>query len=109
MCHQSVGLLQREIESRGIRTASVMHLPNLAQRIRPPRIYCVEAPLGETFSKPYDIKYHREILMGAIEFAATGGPEEIMAAPFRWDDQRKGPVPTDQPDHVAKVVMQEPS
>lgn len=39
MCHQSVGLLQREIESRGIRTASVMHVPNLAESKTSSHVY----------------------------------------------------------------------
>ena len=92
MCHQSVAILQREIESRGIRTASVMHVPNLAVRVKPPRMFIVDAPLGCTFSKPYDFSTHREIVKDVLDFAANGGNEDYFISPYTWDDQTGGLV-----------------
>lgn len=92
MCHQSVALLQREIENKGIRTASVMHVPNLAYRVRPPRVFMVDAPLGSTFSKPYDLVGHRSIVIDVLDFALNGGNEEYFKAPYTWDEQMGGLV-----------------
>ncbi|MDK6855855.1 hypothetical protein ACX3VT_08290 [Aerococcus sanguinicola] len=86
MCHQSVGLVAREIESRGIRTVLVGHFPHIAERIRPPRMYIVDAPLGETFSSAYDYHMHEVIVHEALEFARTGGSELIYYPPYVWKD-----------------------
>ena len=86
MCHQSVGLVQREIERRGIRTVLVGHFPHLAERIRPPRMFIVDAPLGETFSKAYDFETRETLVKEALEFARTGGDELIYYSPYEWDD-----------------------
>lgn len=92
MCHQSVGLLQRAIESKGIRTASVMHVPNLAERVKPPRMFIVDAPLGCTFSKPYDLNGHKSIVQDVLDFAINGGNEDYFESPYKWDDSNGGLV-----------------
>lgn len=82
ICHQSVGLVQREIESRGIRTASIMHLPKLAKKVRPPRMLHIKFPLGRTFSTTaYDIDLQTRIVKDLLEFALDGGSEETKSYP----------------------------
>lgn len=109
MCHQSVGLLQREIEERGIRTASVMHVPNLAMQIKPPRMFIVDAPLGCTFSKPYDFKQHRNIVLDVLDFAMNGGNEDYFVSPYVWDDENGGLIKDEDNVNVNKQFEMESS
>lgn len=107
MCHQSVGLVQREIESRGIRTVLVGHFPHIAERIRPPRMFMVDAPLGETFSKAYDYEMHERVAHDALEFARTGGDEMIYYAPYVWDDHH-GLVYPDNVENPQPILIKNP-
>ena len=77
-----MGLIQREIESRGIRTASIMHLPKVAEKVRPPRMFVVHYQLGETFSFPGMDTTQRKILWELLEFAAKGEAEEVKMTKY---------------------------
>lgn len=107
MCHQSVGLVAREIEKHGIRTVLVGHFPHLAERIRPPRMYMVDAPLGETFSRAYHYDMHETIAHEALEFARTGGDELIYYAPYVWDDH-EGLVLPENIEDPRPIIIKNP-
>lgn len=77
-----MGLIQREIESRGIRTGSIMHLPKVAEKTRPPRMFVVHYQLGETFSFPNMPNIQRTILQDLLKFAALGGDEEVFVSKY---------------------------
>ena len=46
MCHQTVGLVQAELERSGIVTASLSMMPEITRKISPPRALAVPYPLG---------------------------------------------------------------
>ena len=52
MCHQSVGLVQSIIEKSGISTVSITLLPEITERVRPPRTLSVDRPLGYPLGEP---------------------------------------------------------
>lgn len=104
MCHQSVGLVQREIEARGIRTVLTGHFPHIAERIRPPRMFIVDAPLGETFSKAYDFEMHERVVTDAIEFARSSGGEVVAYPPYVWDDEDGLVIPEGMEDAQPIIV-----
>jgi hypothetical protein len=54
MCHQTVGLVQAEIERRGIATVSVTVMPEITGRVAPPRALVVDASLGAPMGAPGD-------------------------------------------------------
>lgn len=54
MCHQTVSLVQTELERRGIVTASLSVLPDITARLAPPRALTVDAPLGAPVGPPND-------------------------------------------------------
>lgn len=64
------------MEAQGIRTASIMHLPRLAEKVRPPRMLTVEFPLGLTFGEPDNPAMHRKVMGQLLDLAVTGGLEE---------------------------------
>lgn len=100
MCHQSVGLVAREIEKQGIRTVLCGHFPGLAERIRPPRMFIVDAPLGETFSMPYHYDMHERVVHDALEFARTSGGEVIAYPPYVWKDHEGLVIPEGQDEII---------
>ena len=62
MCHQTVGLLQSEIERHGIATASITALPEITRRVRPPRALHVPYPLGFPLGEPGNASLQRKVL-----------------------------------------------
>jgi hypothetical protein len=66
MCHQAVGLIQAELERRGIRTASVTMLPEVSAAVRPPRALSVPFPLGYPLGAPRDPELQRRILRALL-------------------------------------------
>ena len=66
MCHQAVGLIQAEMERRGIRTASITMLPEVTAAVRPPRALSVPYPLGYPLGAPRDPEVQRRILRALL-------------------------------------------
>lgn len=62
MCHQAVGLIQAELERRGIRTASITLLPEVTRAVRPPRALSLPFALGYPLGTPGDPPAQRRIL-----------------------------------------------
>lgn len=54
MCHQTVSLVQTELERRGIATASLSVLADITARLAPPRALVVDAPLGAPVGPAHD-------------------------------------------------------
>lgn len=66
MCHQTVGLVQGELESRGLPTASITLLPEITRKLAPPRALSVPYPLGFPLGAAHDAKLQRRILAAAL-------------------------------------------
>ncbi len=67
MCHQSVGLVQAAIERAGIPTVSLSMLPEVTERVRPPRALVVPYPLGYPLGTPGDAGTQTRILLAALD------------------------------------------
>lgn len=74
MCHQAVGLIQAELERRGIRTASITLLPEVTAIVRPPRALSVPYPLGYPLGAPRDPELQRRVLR---ELLALTGRDDV--------------------------------
>ncbi|MDO4679974.1 MAG: hypothetical protein Q4A55_01685 [Aerococcus sp.] len=71
--------MQRKIESRGIRTAAMIHLTNVIKKVRPPRVMVTPYPLGQTFSEePHDRRMQTEAVKKLLALAVNGGKEEVV-------------------------------
>ena len=73
-----MGLIQRELEEKGIRTISLMNLPNIGKIVRPPRIIQVNYSLGIIFGHAGDVETQKRILKKAIAVALSGEPESLL-------------------------------
>ena len=62
MCHQTVSLVQAELERRGIVTVSLSVMPDITRRLAPPRALVGHAPLGAVLGPPNDSGQHLAVL-----------------------------------------------
>ena len=76
-------MIQREIESRGIRTASIVHLPKVAEKVRPPRMMHIRFPLGKTFGRAFNTQLQIRIVKDLLDFAIYGEPEELVRLDYK--------------------------
>jgi len=62
-----VGLVARELESRGIATVCLMLLREVAEKVRPPRSLVVpEFGWGQPLGPPGDAALHRRVALAAL-------------------------------------------
>ena len=86
MCHQSVGLIAREVEAAGIPTLCMTSAYDITQAVNPPRAVFLNYPLGHQTGKPDDPEGQRAILrdaLGALETISK--PGTIVDLPYVWD------------------------
>jgi hypothetical protein len=75
VCHQSVGLLTREIEAAGIPTVTIYTLRVRARSIMLPRVLFTGFPRGQTLGPPNEPQKQVEILRQALRQLETAdGP-----------------------------------
>ena len=85
MCHQSVGLIAREIEAAGVSTLCMSSAWDISAAVRPPRSAFLHYPLGHQTGPPGDPSLQRQIVRAALEAGvALREPGAIAALPFRW-------------------------
>ena len=78
MCHQSVGLIQSVIEKSGIPTVSITLLPEVTERVRPPRALAVDRPLGYPLGEPDNPAMQKNIVMAALELLVRSVQEPLI-------------------------------
>ncbi len=66
MCHQSVGLIQRQVEYAGITTVSISLLREITEKTRPPRALFVPFPLGYPLGEPDNAELQTRIIQAAF-------------------------------------------
>ena len=82
-----MGLIAREIESRGIPTISMSSAYSITAAVCPPRAVYLDFPLGHTAGKPHDPALQRRILSDALDALVTiDAPGTIRRLPYRWSE-----------------------
>lgn len=69
MCHQTVSLVQWELERRGIVTVSLSVMPEVTRTLAPPRALVVHAPLGAPLGPAHDAGRHLAVLRRMLSLA----------------------------------------
>lgn len=96
MCHQSVGLVAREIERAGIPTLCMSSAFDITFTVRPPRGVFVNFPLNHQTGKPDDAPLQRRILLDAFRaFETLWAPGQILTLPYVWDPDDRSWEDTD--------------
>jgi hypothetical protein len=86
VCHQSVGLVAREIEKAGIPTMCISSAWDVTFSVRPPRSVFVNFPLNHETGKANDAPLQRSILLDALRaFETLWSPGQILTLPYVWD------------------------
>jgi len=89
-----VGLICREVESRGIPTVSLSSALSITASVDPPRAVHIDYPLGHTAGKPNDPVSQDAIVRAALEVLAQAErPGELRRLDLRWaenDDWKDG-------------------
>ena len=66
LCHQSVGLVARAIESAGIPTMTLAVVKDVVESVRPPRVALYDGEFGSVAGKPNWPEHQRRILDEAL-------------------------------------------
>jgi hypothetical protein len=86
VCHQSVGLIAREVEAAGIPTLCMTSAYDITQAVNPPRAVFLNYPLGHQTGKPDDSANQRAIVLAALNaFETISKPGTIVELPYVWD------------------------
>lgn len=87
MCNQSVGLIQRGLEERGLASVAISLAPEITRKSRPSRFLFVAHPFGLTFGDVHDDALQKEVLLRSLErgiqIDQTGGG--LIDLGYRWD------------------------
>jgi hypothetical protein len=76
-----VSLVQAAIESRGIVTVSLSVMPEITERVAPPRALVVPFGLGEPLGPPGNPDVHERVVMAMLDMAA----ETAIPITKRWE------------------------
>jgi hypothetical protein len=86
VCHQSVGLIAREVEAAGIPTLCMTSAYDITQAVNPPRAVFLDYPLGHQTGKPDNPANQRAIVLAALNaFETISKPGTIVELPYVWD------------------------
>lgn len=71
LCHQTLGIVARAIEQKGIPTMLISVDRKLTDRVRPPRVAYYQGEFGEVAGKPNWKQYQHRILDEALRWTET--------------------------------------
>jgi len=84
-----VGLIQREIEKRGIPTVGISNVRGYSEKVRAPRTIHLKWPFGHALGEPGKIVQQLTVLTLALEsLEKIEVPGEIIDVPWRWKRER---------------------
>jgi D-proline reductase (dithiol) PrdB len=92
VCHQTVSLVARQLEARGIATVVIGCSRDIVEECGVPRLLFVDFPLGNPCGKPGDVAMQHEVVSLALDVVgAAVAPRTTVQAPMRWgsDDWRE--------------------
>jgi len=85
VCHQSIGLIARQLEDAGIATVSLTSARTITASANPPRAVFVDYPLGRTAGPAGDAATQRSIVEAALALIETADtPGTILDLDLRW-------------------------
>ena len=91
MCHQSVGLGSRHLESAGIPTVVIGSARDIIEEVSVARFLFVDFPLGNPCGKPGDVPMQAKIADLAIDVLENAfAPRTTVQAPVVWDEADQG-------------------
>ena len=88
MCHQTVCLVARHLETHGITTLCLGSALDIFSAGRPPRAVFVDYPLGHSAGKTFDPTDQLAVVRAALGgFASLTTPGDILRLANVWGDE----------------------
>ena len=88
-----MGLLAREIESRGVTTVALALVKEVAEAARAPRFLYLHWPFGHALGEPGHIAQQRTVLYDMLSMAVSAPcPGMVIELPYRWRRETYPPV-----------------
>ena len=87
MCHQTVSLVARHLESNGIPTVILGAARDIVVHCGAPRFAFLDFPLGNPCGRPHDREMQAAIAAAAVDlFETATEPGTIVELPFGWSE-----------------------
>ena len=87
MCHQTVGLVARHLETHGIPTVIMGCAKDIVEHCGVPRFLFSDFPLGNSAGRPFDVESQRQTLELALRTLETApAARTTVQSPLRWTD-----------------------
>lgn len=84
-----MGLIQREIERRGIPTIGVTIVRSYTEKVKPPRTVSLRWPFGHPLGEAFNVPQQKTVLKRAFEeLESIQEPGTIIDLPYRWRRER---------------------
>jgi len=86
VCHQTLSLVARHLESHGIATVVMGCAKDVVEYCGVPRLLFSDFPLGNAAGKPHDVESQRQTMRLALELLETAlAPRTTVQSAQRWD------------------------
>jgi hypothetical protein len=87
VCHQTVSLVARHLESNGIPTVVFGCARDIVEHCGVPRFVFCDFPLGNPCGKPFDAAMQRDIVGRGLDLLERAtAPGTTVVAPWAWGD-----------------------
>jgi len=84
-----VGLIQREIERKGVTTVGISIVREYSRKVKPPRTIFLKWPFGHPLGEPFQTAQQRTVLAEAFHaLYAIREPGAIIDIPLRWKREK---------------------
>lgn len=97
-------MLARAVEMAGIPTVIVTMMPDLAERLRLPRIVGVEFPFGHPFGMPHDRDMQRTVAGAALALYEREDLPARVDVPIAWPVDPKVAYKAWQPHEPSPII-----
>ena len=86
MCHQTVGLVARHLETNGIPTVIMGCAKDIVEHCGVPRFLFSDFPLGNSAGRPLDVESQRQTLELALRVLESApAARTTLQSPLRWN------------------------
>ncbi len=87
MCHQTVSLAARHLETNGIATVIMGCAKDIVEHCGVPRFLFSDFPLGNSAGRPFDVESQRQTLELALRVLESApAARTTVQSPLRWSE-----------------------
>lgn len=108
VCHQSVSLAARTLESAGIVTVIMGCAKDIVEHVGVPRFLFSDFPLGNAAGRPNDAECQFNTVRIALELCASATrARTTVQSPYKWSDDHKWKEDYSNPDKLTATEIQQ--